>query len=126
MKNLLLLIVLFFTIAIKAQIGAKIEFNTETINYGNDLKSSDDSKRVFVFKNTGNQPLLIINATSTCGSTIINFPKSPITPGSIGDITVIYDMSPGPISKTIIVETNAVNKESGIVALRIKGSIASR
>ena len=32
-------------------------------------------------------------------------------------------MNPGPISKTITVESNAVNKENGMVALRIKGNV---
>jgi hypothetical protein len=32
-------------------------------------------------------------------------------------------MNPGPISKTITVDTNAVNKENGMVALRIKGTV---
>ena len=32
-------------------------------------------------------------------------------------------MNPGPISKTITVETNAVNKTNGMVPLRIKGTV---
>ena len=32
-------------------------------------------------------------------------------------------MNPGPISKTITITTNAINKENGMVALRIKGNV---
>ena len=32
-------------------------------------------------------------------------------------------MTPGPIRKTITVETNAVNQENGRVALKIKGEV---
>ena len=34
-----------------------------------------------------------------------------------------YNIDPGPISKTITVTTNAVNKENGMIALRIKGMV---
>lgn len=32
-------------------------------------------------------------------------------------------MNPGPISKTITIESNAVNKPDGMVPLRIKGTV---
>jgi hypothetical protein len=32
-------------------------------------------------------------------------------------------MNPGPISKTITIESNAINKPSGMVTLRIKGTV---
>ena len=32
-------------------------------------------------------------------------------------------MNPGPISKTITIETNATNKENGMIPLRIKGTV---
>jgi hypothetical protein len=39
---------------------------------------------------------------------------------------VKYNMNPGPIRKTITVETNAVNVESGRVALKIKGEVIAK
>lgn len=44
-------------------------------------------------------------------------------PGKTGKIDVKYNMNPGKISKTITVESNAVNVEGGKVALRIKGEV---
>lgn len=106
-----------------AQNGAKIEFKEETINYGTVVKGEDSGKRIFEFTNTGNEPLVIKDAKSSCGCTVPSFPKEPIAPGATSTIEVQYNMNPGPISKTITVTTNAINKESGMIALRIKGLV---
>ena len=124
MKKLVLILGLMVTgLSANAQNGAKIEFKEETINYGEVYKGVDSGKRTFEFQNIGNEPLLIKDAKSSCGCTVPSFPKEPIAPGKTGIIEVQYNMNPGPISKTITVETNAVNKENGIVALRIKGTV---
>ena len=110
-------------ITAKAQSGAKIEFKEETINYGEVYKGVDSGKRTFEFTNIGDVPLIIKDAKSSCGCTVPSFSKEPIAPGKSGIIEVQYNMNPGPISKTITVESNAVNKENGMVALRIKGNV---
>jgi len=124
MKRLLFILVLIVSgFTTYAQTGAKIEFKEETINYGNVFKGEDSGKRVFEFKNTGDAPLIIKDVKSSCGCTVPTKPKDPILPGKTGIIEVQYNMNPGPISKTITVESNAVNKENGMVALRIKGTV---
>jgi hypothetical protein len=82
--------------------------------------------RVFEFKNTGDAPLIIADVQSTCGCTIPTKPTEPIMPGNMGQIEVKYNMSPGPIRKTITVECNAVNVENGKVAIKIKGEVLVR
>ena len=123
MKKLLVYLTVLVGMASFAQTGPKIEFKEETINYGEVYKGVDSGKRTFEFQNIGNEPLLIKDAKSSCGCTVPSFPKEPIAPGKTGIIEVQYNMNPGPISKTITVETNAVNKENGMVALRIKGTV---
>jgi len=104
---------------------AKIEFMAKdnTIDYGTVSKDSDSGMRTFEFKNTGNQPLIITNVQSTCGCTVPSKPTEPIMPGKMGKIDVKYNMNPGPIRKTITVESNAVNYEGGKVPLKIKGEV---
>ena len=124
MKKLLLMIaVIAFSSSVAAQ--AKIEFLSKdnTIDYGKVSKDSDSGIRSFEFKNTGNAPLININVQSTCGCTVPSKPTEPILPGKTGKIDVKYNMSPGPIRKTITVETNATNVEGGRVALKIKGEV---
>ncbi|WP_162523976.1 MULTISPECIES: DUF1573 domain-containing protein [unclassified Flavobacterium] len=123
MKKLLVYLTVLFGISSFAQSGAKIEFKEETINYGDVEKGKDDGIRIFEFINTGNEPLLIKNVKSSCGCTVPEWPKEPIAPGAKSQIKVQYNMNPGPISKTITVESNAINKPNGMVPLRIKGTV---
>lgn len=125
MKRILFLLVVLFNLSAFAQSGAKIEFKDKdnTVDYGKVSKDSDNGIRVFEFTNTGDAPLIIKEVQSTCGCTIPTKPKEPIMPGKTGKIEVKYNMSPGPIRKTITVETNAVNVEGGRVAIKIKGEV---
>lgn len=104
---------------------AKIEFKAKdnTIDYGTVSKESDSGVRTFEFTNTGDAPLTITNVQSTCGCTVPTKPTEPIMPGKTGKIDVKYNMNPGPIRKTITVESNAVNYEGGRIALKIKGEV---
>lgn len=106
-----------------AQDGPKIQFKEDTINYGDVIKGVDDGVRVFEFTNTGNAPLIITDVKSTCGCTVPSKPTAPIMPGKSEKITVKYNMNPGPISKTITVQSNAVNAPDGMTPLRIKGNV---
>lgn len=122
MKNLIvLLFVGMFSISAFAQDKvAKIEFKTETIDYGT-IEKGADGVRVFEFTNTGNAPLIISKASSTCGCTVPKKPDGPIMPGEVGKIEVKYDTKRnGPIRKTITVVSNA---ETPTVALKIKGEV---
>ncbi|TRX23305.1 DUF1573 domain-containing protein [Flavobacterium franklandianum] len=108
-----------------AQNGPKIEFKAEdnTIDYGTTTKKKDNGVRSFEFTNTGDAPLIITNVLSTCGCTVPTKPNAPIMPGKTGKIEVKYSMIPGPIRKTITVESNAVNYEGGRIPLKIKGEV---
>ena len=123
MKKLLVYLTVLVGMTSFAQTGPKIEFKEETINYGEVEKGKDDGIRVFEFTNTGDAALIIKNAKSSCGCTVPEWPKEPIAPGKKGKIKVQYNMNPGPISKTITIESNAVNQQNGMVALRIKGNV---
>ena len=124
MKKLLLLAA-FVGFSSVSFAQAKIEFiaKDNTIDYGTVTKEADNGLRTFEFKNTGNEPLIITNVQSTCGCTVPTKPTEPIMPGKTGKIDVKYNMSPGPIRKTITVESNAVNYDGGKVPLKIKGEV---
>jgi hypothetical protein len=127
MKRILgLVAVMVISAASYAQSGAKIEFKNETIDYGTVSKDADNGLRVFEFTNTGDADLIITDVKSTCGCTVPTKPKDPIKPGKTGKIEVKYNMNPGPIRKTITVQSNAVNVEGGMVALKIKGEVIKK
>lgn len=126
MKNLMTLIaIVLVSCSVSAQNGPKIEFKAKdnTIDYGTVTKKGDNGVRSFEFTNTGDAPLIITNVLSTCGCTVPTKPEAPIMPGKTGKIEIKYNMAPGPIRKTITVESNAVNYDSGRVALKIKGEV---
>lgn len=106
---------------------AKIEFKSETVDYGEITKGSD-GVRVFEFTNTGNAPLIISDVRSSCGCTIPKKPENPIMPGETGEIQVKYDTNRvAPIRKAITVISNAdtptkVLKITGVVKETVEGT----
>ena len=119
----LIAIAIFFVAGIavtQAQNTAKMEFKSETIDYG-EIKKGSDGVRVFEFTNTGDAPLVIEDVKSSCGCTVPKKPEEAILPGKTGQIEVKYDTKRvGPIRKTVTVYSNA---EQSIKALKIKGTV---
>ena len=66
---------------------------------------------VFTFTNTGDAPLIITYATSSCGCTIPDYPKNtPIAPGEQGQLVVNFNGSgQNQVTKTINVQANTAN-----------------
>lgn len=102
--------------------GAGMVFVSETIDYGT-VAANSDGKREFVFTNNGNKPLIITNATGSCGCTVPTYSKEPIAPGAKGVIGVKYDTSRAgqPFTKTVTVTSNAAGSPSKV--LTIKGNV---
>jgi hypothetical protein len=75
-----------------------------------------DSKNphVFKFRNTGTVPLVIENATGSCGCTVPQYSTAPVMPGEEGTIEVNY--SPGKQEgqqvKTVTIVANTVPAET--------------
>jgi hypothetical protein len=128
MKNILLIILftgLYFKSA-QAQENTVIDsittvtFVSTTMDYGK-IKKGSDGIRTFSFKNTGNYPLKIYKIYSSCTCDIHSKPEAPISPGSLGEIKVLYDTKKvGPIVKTITVYANIDEK---MIPLRLKGEV---
>lgn len=120
-----LLIFLFLGSLGFSQNNPKIEFKLAEnfINYGNTSKKTDNGIRTFEFRNVGDAPLIIKNVFSTSGFTFPIKPTEPILPGKTGKIEIKYNMIPGPIRKTIIIESNATNYDNGIIVLKVKGIV---
>ncbi|MCG2461928.1 DUF1573 domain-containing protein [Flavobacteriaceae bacterium F89] len=120
-KIVVVLLVGLLGFGLKAQEKkAKIEFKSETVDYGEVAKGSD-GVRVFEFTNTGNAPLIISKVSSSCGCTIPKKPEDPVMPGKVGKIEVKYDTNRvGPIRKAITVISNA---DTPTKVLKIKGEV---
>lgn len=102
------------------QSSAKIEFTSETVDYGT-IEKGSNGVRIFEFTNTGNAPLIISKVSSSCGCTIPKKPEAPILPGKKGEIQVKYDTNRvGPIRKAVTVISNA---DTPTKVLKIKGEV---
>ena len=100
--------------------GASMVFVSETIDYGT-IAHNADGKREFVFTNNGNKPLIISNATGSCGCTVPTYPKEPIAPGAKAVIGVKYATDRvGAFTKTVTLTTNATEPSK---TLTIKGTV---
>ena len=101
--------------------GAGMLFENETIDYGT-IPHNADGKREFTFVNNGTKPLVITNATGSCGCTVPSFPKEPIAPGAKAVIGVKYATDRvGSFTKTVTITSNAEGQASKV--LTIKGNV---
>lgn len=111
----------WFSFAFADKPQGKIEFVNTEFNFGVFNKSVVRSV-VFVFKNTGNAPVVIENTMSSCACTNTMHPRKPILPGKKGYIKVYYNgnktSDPGKFRKSIDVHSTASNS---IVRLFISG-----
>lgn len=95
-----------------------------TYNFG---KVTDGEKVEFNyrFKNTGNKPLIITNATASCGCTVPQKPEMPILSGDTGFIKVVFDSKGriGSAHKTVTVNSNAF---PGFPQLLLTGEVVGK
>jgi len=94
---------------------AEKEFDFGTIEQGTKVE------HVFKFTNTGDAPLVIVNAKSSCGCTVPTYPKTPIAPGDSAEMLVKFNGSgKNQVSKTITVTANT---EAGKEIIKIKAFV---
>ncbi|WP_207423612.1 DUF1573 domain-containing protein [Desertivirga brevis] len=86
-----------------------IKFEKNNYDFGK-VAEGEKVTYEFKFENTGKSPLIISNATASCGCTIPEFPHAPIPPDGTGVIKVIFNSSgrSGMQNKVITVTSNAV------------------
>lgn len=70
--------------------GAKIDFVQKTYNFGT-IQEGDVVKYEFEYTNTGTEPLIIKDASATCGCTAPGFSFFPLDPGLSSAISVTFN-----------------------------------
>lgn len=99
---------------------ASIEWQATTIDFG-EIRHDVPVVAEFRFKNPGMIPLLISDVKPSCGCTVADYPKQPVTGGAEGVIRVTFDAKEtGYFAKTITVHSNA---QGGVTRLYIKGIV---
>ncbi|UGU16948.1 DUF1573 domain-containing protein [Sinomicrobium kalidii] len=98
-----------------------LEFDKKEHDFGT-IQRGTAVETVFEFTNTGDAPLVITDASSSCGCTVPEFHKDePIAPGEKGELVVKYNGSGiNQVTKTVTVTTNT---EKGSEQVRIKAFV---
>jgi hypothetical protein len=94
-----------------------IKFEEEAHDFGK-INEGDSVVHQFKFKNIGKSPVIISNATASCGCTVPKWPKEPVLPGKSGTIDVVIN-SAGKVGlqdKMITITTN-MNPPTTVVRL---------
>lgn len=112
------------TVEIESGPAAKFEFVETTYEYG-EVKQGDVVEHTFKFKNVGEVPLIIQNATASCGCTVPNPPKEPIAVGETAEIDVRFDTKGkiGMQNKRITINANTNPPQT---YLEIRGNVMAK
>ena len=101
---------------------AEATFEVKSHDFGTIKEANGPVSCTFEFTNTGDKPLLIIDATASCGCTRPEYPTKPIKPGKKGKIKVTYSPigRPGSFKKSVKIKTNGKERTT---TLRIEGTV---
>jgi hypothetical protein len=104
--------------------STSVEIIDSSYNFGK-VVDGEKVEYNYRFKNTGSKPLVIINATASCGCTVPQKPERPILPGEIGFIKVVFDSKSriGETHKSITVTSNA---HPGFPELKLTGEVVKQ
>ena len=114
---------LFLFLSSSATAQGIFQFDTDSFDFGT-VEEGDKAEKTFIFKNTGNQPIILSNVRASCGCTTPNWTREPVMPGQSGKIEVSYNSAgrPGAFNKTITLTSNAVEATK---VLTIRGNVVS-
>lgn len=87
----------------------EMKFEHTRHNFGIFAQDTAVVSHDFVFTNVGKAPLIIHQASASCGCTVPEYTLEPIKPGEKGKITVTYNgkgRRPGVFRKSITIHNN--------------------
>ncbi|MGB3343955.1 MAG: DUF1573 domain-containing protein [Aequorivita sp.] len=100
-----------------------ITFEESQFDFGT-IAQGTNVEHIFKFKNTGDAPLMIVDAKSSCGCTVPQYTKEAISPGAEGQMLVKFNGSgQNQVSKTVTITTNT---KAGTETLTIKAFVTPR
>ena len=94
---------------VSAEGAPTMKFETDSYDFGK-IKDGEKVSYDFFFTNTGKTPLIISDASATCGCTVPEIPKEPIAPGAKSKISVVFDSAGknGLQDKVVTVTANTI------------------
>ena len=108
-----------------AAAGAQATFKNASHDFGTIKEEKGPVSHTFEFTNTGDKPLIIVDAVASCGCTRPEFSPKPIKPGKKGKVKVTYSPvgRPGGFRKSVKIKTNGRER---VTTLYITGTVTPR
>ena len=102
-----------------------LRFSRPEWNFGDIREEEGMVTHTCVGRNAGDEPLVIVEVTATCGCTVPSFSRKPVLPGEETPITVTFDPRnrPGSFSKELSVFSS---RRERLARLRITGNVVAR
>jgi hypothetical protein len=109
---------LVFSVAVMAQSQVKaddlVKFNTEKHDFDK-IKQGVPVTFNFEFKNISDKPVVVENASASCGCTVPEKPEKPIAPGETGKIKVQFNAAAvAPFTKDIYIKLAGVDQQKTV------------
>ncbi len=94
---------------VKPRVKGEMKFEETRHNFGVFAQDTAIVSHDFIFTNVGKAPLIIHQASASCGCTVPEYTLEPVMPGEKGKITVTYNgkgRRPGIFRKSITIHNN--------------------
>jgi hypothetical protein len=109
---------LVFSVAVMAQTQLKaddvVKFTSEKHDFGK-IKQGVPVTYFFEFKNISDKPVVVENASASCGCTIPEKPEKPIAPGATGKIKVQYNAAAmGVLNKDVYIKFAGIEQQKTV------------
>ena len=120
MKRSLCTLFLLLTITIAAIAQSRVTSNKNNHNFGQ-IQWKEPVTAEYIITNTGDQPLIISNITTSCACSDATWTQTPIAPGEKGKVTVSFDAQAlGRFEKSVGIYSNA---DPALVYLKFSGEV---
>lgn len=113
---------MFFLLTVALSVAAQphISSNKETYNFGQ-IEWKHPVSVEYTITNTGNQPLVLTNVTTSCACSVVDWTKEPIAPGAKGTVKASFDAKAlGHFEKSVGIYSNAT---PNLIYLKFTGEV---
>jgi len=117
-----ILILVFLVYEATGQRTEVVSFEEKSWDFGTIREQGGSVEHEFRFRNTGLDPLTIVNVEASCGCTTPEWTRTPVPPGAQGFVRAQFEPKgrPGYFSKTISITTD---RTQNAIVLQIKGNV---
>lgn len=95
---------------------------TRAVQKAGELRQGSERTFTFHVENTGTKPLRLLGGKADCGCTTASLPGSPIPPGGLAEVEVIFNgrAPEGPLRRTVVINTDGT---PATIELVIEGTV---